>query len=292
MFSCNLPPALLAKWPGSFTCYCGNTRHQNKSQHRKLTREKKILLLLLQGFEPMTFQSRVWRSNHLTIPAPLLTIPCLCVLTCPFVLTYSLSISVCWPTLCLCARWSIPCLCVLMYLLPVCVLPYHLSMCVCTYALSVCVDLSLVCVLTDSLSVCVDQSLVCVLDCYISPVCVCIYPLCVLTYPLCVNLSLAISCPCVDLSTAMACLLTYPLLCPCVDLSFAMPCLCVDLSLVCVLIHPLFFLFFLHIPCLYVLTHPLSVHWPIPCLCWPIPCLYVLTHPLSVLTYPLPCPVC
>ena len=25
MFSCNLPPALLAKWPGSLTCYCSNT---------------------------------------------------------------------------------------------------------------------------------------------------------------------------------------------------------------------------------------------------------------------------
>ena len=25
MFSCNLPPAVLAKWQGSFTCYCGNT---------------------------------------------------------------------------------------------------------------------------------------------------------------------------------------------------------------------------------------------------------------------------
>ena len=24
-FSCNLPPALLAEWPGSFTCYCSNT---------------------------------------------------------------------------------------------------------------------------------------------------------------------------------------------------------------------------------------------------------------------------
>ena len=23
---CNLPPALLAEWPGSFMCYCGNTR--------------------------------------------------------------------------------------------------------------------------------------------------------------------------------------------------------------------------------------------------------------------------
>ena len=24
MFDCNLPPALLAEWPQSFTCYCGN----------------------------------------------------------------------------------------------------------------------------------------------------------------------------------------------------------------------------------------------------------------------------
>ena len=42
----NLPPALLAEWPGSFTCYCGNTGwngYRNKSQHRKLTLEKKIL---------------------------------------------------------------------------------------------------------------------------------------------------------------------------------------------------------------------------------------------------------
>ena len=25
VFSCNLTPARLAEWPGSFTCYCGNT---------------------------------------------------------------------------------------------------------------------------------------------------------------------------------------------------------------------------------------------------------------------------
>ena len=25
VFSCKLPPALLAEWPGPFTCYCGNT---------------------------------------------------------------------------------------------------------------------------------------------------------------------------------------------------------------------------------------------------------------------------
>ena len=42
----------------------------NKSQHRKLTLENRILLLLLQGFEPMTFQSQVRRSNH-SYPAPL-----------------------------------------------------------------------------------------------------------------------------------------------------------------------------------------------------------------------------
>ena len=38
--------------------------YQNKSQHRKLTMEKKILLLLLQGLEFMTFQSWVRHSNH------------------------------------------------------------------------------------------------------------------------------------------------------------------------------------------------------------------------------------
>ena len=65
VFSCNLPPALLAEWPGSFTCYCSNmgwNRYRNKSQHRKLTLEKKIIPPLLQGLEPATFQS--WVSNH------------------------------------------------------------------------------------------------------------------------------------------------------------------------------------------------------------------------------------
>ena len=42
----------------------------NKSQHRKLTLEKKILPPLLQGFEPMTFWSWVRRSNRWAIPAP------------------------------------------------------------------------------------------------------------------------------------------------------------------------------------------------------------------------------
>ena len=41
--------------------------NRNKSQHRKSTLENKILLPLLQGFEPATFQSRVRRSNHCSI---------------------------------------------------------------------------------------------------------------------------------------------------------------------------------------------------------------------------------
>ena len=44
--------------------------YRNKGQHRKLTLEKKILPPLQQGFEPATFLSRVWRSNHWAIPAP------------------------------------------------------------------------------------------------------------------------------------------------------------------------------------------------------------------------------
>ena len=73
MFRCNLPPALLTKWPGYFTCHCGNTRverTQNKSQHTKLTPEKKILPPLLSGFELATFRSRVRRSYQQATPAP------------------------------------------------------------------------------------------------------------------------------------------------------------------------------------------------------------------------------
>ena len=45
--------------------------YRSKSQHRKSTLEKKILPPFQQGFEPATFQSRVRRSNHWAIPAPL-----------------------------------------------------------------------------------------------------------------------------------------------------------------------------------------------------------------------------
>ena len=57
---CNLPHALLAEWPKSFTCYCGNTCVEQIS----VTLEKKILPLLMWGLKPATFRSRVWCSNH------------------------------------------------------------------------------------------------------------------------------------------------------------------------------------------------------------------------------------
>ena len=41
-------------------------RYWNKSQHRKLTLKKKIL----QGLEPMTFQSWVWHCNHWAVLIP------------------------------------------------------------------------------------------------------------------------------------------------------------------------------------------------------------------------------
>ena len=48
--------------------------YRNKSQHRKSTLEKKILPPFQQGFEPATFQSRVRRSNHWAIPAPVVVV--------------------------------------------------------------------------------------------------------------------------------------------------------------------------------------------------------------------------
>ena len=56
----------LAEWPGSFTCYCGNTggaTDTEMSQHRNVTLEKKILPPLLPGLEPETFRSWVRRST-------------------------------------------------------------------------------------------------------------------------------------------------------------------------------------------------------------------------------------
>jgi len=65
VFSCNLPSALLAEWPGSFTCYCGNTgveRIPKKESAQKADPGE-------EGLEPGTFRSRVRRSNHWALPA-------------------------------------------------------------------------------------------------------------------------------------------------------------------------------------------------------------------------------
>ena len=64
MFSCSVPSALFAAVTRGWNGY------QNRSQHKKLTLEKKILPPLLQGFETTTFRLRVRRSNHWAIPAP------------------------------------------------------------------------------------------------------------------------------------------------------------------------------------------------------------------------------
>ena len=57
--------------------------YQIKSQHRKLTLEKKILPPLLHGFEPTTFQSLVRHSNHWATPTPNSFCICCCVLPWP-----------------------------------------------------------------------------------------------------------------------------------------------------------------------------------------------------------------
>ena len=89
VFRFDLPPALLAEWPGSFTCHCGNTgveRTLNKSQHTKLIQEKTILPPLLPGFELATFRSQVRRSYKQAIPAP-----------CTYILAYIHSHSIAIP---------------------------------------------------------------------------------------------------------------------------------------------------------------------------------------------------
>ena len=48
----------------------GWNRYRNKSQHRKLNLEKKILPPLPQGFESATFRSRIQRSQPLSYPRP------------------------------------------------------------------------------------------------------------------------------------------------------------------------------------------------------------------------------
>ena len=68
MFRCYLPPALLAEWPGSLPCHRGNTvveQTLNKSQHTKLTLEKKILPPLLLGRPPKdTHYAHLWHTRN------------------------------------------------------------------------------------------------------------------------------------------------------------------------------------------------------------------------------------
>ena len=59
----------VVEWPGSnsFMCHCDNMGVEqtlNKSQHTKLTLEKKFLPSVLLGFELTTFKSRVWCSTN------------------------------------------------------------------------------------------------------------------------------------------------------------------------------------------------------------------------------------
>ena len=71
---CNLPPALLAEWPGSFKCHCSSTevgQTLNKSLHTKRTLRRKNLLLLLPGLELATWVRLTLYQK--AIPAPLRT---------------------------------------------------------------------------------------------------------------------------------------------------------------------------------------------------------------------------
>ena len=74
VFRCNLPPALWRKWPGSFTCHCGNTgveRTPNKSQHTKLTLEKKFPRRSCWDANWQPLRSWVQHSYQHAIPAAL-----------------------------------------------------------------------------------------------------------------------------------------------------------------------------------------------------------------------------
>ena len=65
--------ALLAEWPGYFTCCCSNMGVEwtrNKSQCTNLTLEKKIPLPLLPGLKVAAFWIRVWRCYQQAVLAP------------------------------------------------------------------------------------------------------------------------------------------------------------------------------------------------------------------------------
>ena len=65
---CNLPPALLAEWPGCLTCYCGDTGVERMDTKIRVSTEnwpwrKKFSPPLLSGLEPESFRSRDRRSS-------------------------------------------------------------------------------------------------------------------------------------------------------------------------------------------------------------------------------------
>ena len=79
VYACLAVTCHLHFWQNDRDLLCANvvTRgwngYRNRSHHRKLTLEKKILLPLLQGFEPGTFQSRVrtFLTTELSLPSVL-----------------------------------------------------------------------------------------------------------------------------------------------------------------------------------------------------------------------------
>ena len=65
-FSCNLPSALLAEWPASFTCFCGNTGVEWLLKYESVNEadpgEENLL-----GLEPVTLRS--WICCSITEPS-------------------------------------------------------------------------------------------------------------------------------------------------------------------------------------------------------------------------------
>ena len=88
MFRCNLPPVLMAEWLESFMCHCSTTgleQTSNKSQHTKLTLEKKIFPPLLSRFELASFGSWIQRSANKLFQCPYsqcVTLQSVCVCVC------------------------------------------------------------------------------------------------------------------------------------------------------------------------------------------------------------------
>ena len=91
VYSCNQLSALSAKWPDLLRATAVTRRwneHRNKSQHRKLTLEKKILQLFLHALEPGTLDHE---PSSLTTEPPLPPIPShsrLRPTACNWILTY------------------------------------------------------------------------------------------------------------------------------------------------------------------------------------------------------------